>query len=175
MAADEKAERKWKGYIASLEEKTRRESITQWKRDIVSSCEVDDQRIPTGGGSTAFLRCYIPRSGNLKGFAWTAKGRRLQWKRTLTKGHVVKLTAGAAGFNLQNHWDKTVSHLCHRETCLNPRHLVYESLEANKGRNGCSGPTGGCVHIPRCLQTGPHALGDPTAITMDTNIDEFQL
>lgn len=174
MSAEEKAERKWKGYIASLPAATRVQFIQQWKKDIVASCDVEILAAPAGGGTEVKLHCYIPRKTRLSGFSWTAKNRRLQWKRTVTPGNVVKLTAAAVGFNLQNQWEKTVSHLCHNETCLNPRHVVYESLAANKGRNGCSGPNGGCTHRPRCVRKGPLADGDSTAVALDDN-DNFQL
>lgn len=52
----------------------------------------------------------------------------------------------------------TVSHLCHKDGCLNPRHHVLESLPANKGRNGCPGP-GFCQHAIPCLIPGPFAIG----------------
>lgn len=48
----------------------------------------------------------------------------------------------------------TASHLCHNQHCLNPRHIVLESLAKNKGRNGCAGP-GSCDHKPRCIIPGP--------------------
>jgi len=48
----------------------------------------------------------------------------------------------------------TVSHLCHRNACMNPRHMTVESLPVNKGRNGCAGGIC-CQHIVRCLMPGP--------------------
>lgn len=52
----------------------------------------------------------------------------------------------------------TVSHLCHHQWCLNPRHVVLESLADNKGRNGCPGPSA-CQHRARCLRPGPFHKG----------------
>lgn len=52
--------------------------------------------------------------------------------------------------------DNTASHLCHNSWCLNPEHIVYESLDYNKGRNWCHGPTQ-CSHIPACIRVGRSA------------------
>lgn len=52
----------------------------------------------------------------------------------------------------------TVSHLCHNAWCLNPGHIVMESLEDNKGRNGCAGGNM-CGHTVKCLRPGPCAAG----------------
>lgn len=52
----------------------------------------------------------------------------------------------------------TVSHLCHSNWCLNPKHHVLESLPDNKGRNGCPGPPG-CRHAVQCLIPGVQCLG----------------
>jgi len=54
--------------------------------------------------------------------------------------------------------DYTVSHLCHTDWCLNPKHLVLETLPDNKGRNGCPGP-GSCRHSTQCLIPGPFHKG----------------
>lgn len=53
----------------------------------------------------------------------------------------------------EDHDNYTVSHLCHHGECLNPAHLVLESLAANKSRNTCSG-NHTCSHNPKCLCTG---------------------
>ena len=53
-----------------------------------------------------------------------------------------------------------VSHLCHNEFCLNTKHLCLETLEDNKGRNGCPGPVGGCMHAVPCLIPGQYFLGE---------------
>ncbi|KAM9985255.1 hypothetical protein ACTFIZ_008772 [Dictyostelium cf. discoideum] len=51
--------------------------------------------------------------------------------------------------------DRTASHLFHNLVCINPRHIVYETLKANKGRNGCpAGDT--CQHRVTCLNPGPY-------------------
>jgi len=54
--------------------------------------------------------------------------------------------------------DLTVSHLCHTEGCLNPLHVVLESLQTNQGRGGCPGP-GGCHHLVPCLRPGTYHRG----------------
>jgi len=52
----------------------------------------------------------------------------------------------------------TVSHLCHHAWCLNPQHHVLETLDDNKGRNGCPGGELCCHHV-QCLIPGPNHAG----------------
>lgn len=47
----------------------------------------------------------------------------------------------------------TVSHLCHNPVCANPEHHTLETLEVNKGRNGCPGGPH-CHHRVKCLRPG---------------------
>ncbi|KAI6232487.1 His-Cys box protein [Aphelenchoides besseyi] len=43
------------------------------------------------------------------------------------------------------------SHLCHRGICIQPRHLIFETNEANKDRIGCVyGSSSTCTHEPSC-------------------------
>lgn len=55
----------------------------------------------------------------------------------------------------ENHAHFTASHLCHQgdQCCVNPTHLVLESLAINKSRNTCAGPPL-CHHQPVCLGQG---------------------
>lgn len=56
---------------------------------------------------------------------------------------------------------QVVSHLCHRKLCINPNHLVIESIMVNNSRKGClcSFKDGKgvlwclCPHNPRCLRS----------------------
>lgn len=63
----------------------------------------------------------------------------------------------------------TVSHLCHQTWCLNPRHHVLESLEDNKGRNGCPGGNH-CMHQIKCLIPGPYSKGD-TSVAPSSDVN----
>ncbi len=45
-----------------------------------------------------------------------------------------------------------ISHLCHNTVCINPNHLITESVAANKSRNGCAG-----YGLCRCRNSNPHA------------------
>lgn len=47
----------------------------------------------------------------------------------------------------------TVSHLCHDSKCYRWSHHVFETLEVNKGRNGCPGGNH-CHHVTRCIRPG---------------------
>jgi hypothetical protein len=60
----------------------------------------------------------------------------------------------------EDHENFTCSHLCHNDRCLNPAHLVLESLSENKSRNTCVGPPN-CNHVPQCMRRG-HQLMNPT-------------
>ena len=42
----------------------------------------------------------------------------------------------------------TISHLCHNKKCINPSHLVWESMQINLSRNVCLGE---CLHLPKCI------------------------
>lgn len=53
----------------------------------------------------------------------------------------------------EDHKRYTVSHLCHGGKCVNPDHLVLESLAVNKSRNVCPGQPR-CNHTPQCIQPG---------------------
>lgn len=58
----------------------------------------------------------------------------------------------------EDHKNYTVSHLCHGSGCINPNHLVLESLAVNKSRNVC--PAGSkCWHEPKCIREG-HQLSN---------------
>ncbi len=45
------------------------------------------------------------------------------------------------------------SHLCHRKSCTNPSHIVWEPAWYNRWRDNCAGGRF-CPHIPSCLR--PH-------------------
>jgi hypothetical protein len=72
---------------------------------------------------------------------------------------------------LKNGDDLTISHLCHINWCVNPYHHVLESLEDNKGRNGCPGRSL-CRHRIRCLRPGIYYLGE-SSISLSQNITTF--
>lgn len=63
---------------------------------------------------------------------------------------------------------QVVSHLCHRKTCINPDHLVIESIATNNARKGClcafNTPDGRvwglCAHAPLCLRRDTDTLDD---------------
>jgi len=62
---------------------------------------------------------------------------------------------------------QVVSHRCHRKTCVNPDHLIIESIAANNARKGCLcsfvDATGRvwnlCWHTPRCLRIDTDTVG----------------
>lgn len=94
------------------------------------------------------------------------------WKAEHSSGYPVR-SLGHGKPKLRMHmlsiWTKTrrqpssrqvVSHLCHRKNCINPDHLVIESIVDNNARMKC--PRGFqddrgvvwnlCPHHPRCLR-----------------------
>lgn len=73
------------------------------------------------------------------------------------KMHIMSAYRKHRAFPKQN---EVISHLCHRKACINPDHLVIESINLNNRRIGCvciaQVPTtkyavNVCPHIPRCL------------------------
>ena len=67
----------------------------------------------------------------------------------------------------EDHENYTASHLCHTNGCINPKHLVLESLAVNKSRNVC--PAGDkCWHWPRCLRPG-HQISDNDVVFWNGN------
>ena len=62
---------------------------------------------------------------------------------------------------------EVVSHLCHRKLCINPDHLVIESIGSNNLRRGClccfrgqdDRVYGLCPHNPRCLRRDTDTVG----------------
>jgi len=68
----------------------------------------------------------------------------------------------------------TVSHLCHESWCHNPKHHVLETLEDNKGRNGCPGGTN-CKHKVRCIIPGPYSGGESSVCVNEELVELFSL
>jgi hypothetical protein len=54
---------------------------------------------------------------------------------------------------------EVASHLCHNKLCINPSHLIRESIQGNNSRKGCiwrvqdrnGEHINCCPHLPRCL------------------------
>lgn len=95
-----------------------------------------------------------------KGVADDGIQREYQWNRNQGIVGAVKDRLTAQRMYFFNHPQFgpaavcTISHLCHRNACMNPRHMTIESLPVNKGRNGCAGGIC-CQHVVRCLMPGP--------------------
>lgn len=64
--------------------------------------------------------------------------------------------------------NEVVSHLCHRKSCINPDHLVIETIAANNSRKGClrahitkDGATYNlCWHKTQCLRADTDTITD---------------
>jgi len=74
----------------------------------------------------------------------------------------------------EDHDNFTVSHLCHHDICLNPAHLVLESLALNKSRNSCPGDQN-CYHKPKCLRSGHEYHENAVVISWDTKNKKMML
>jgi hypothetical protein len=67
------------------------------------------------------------------------------------------------------------SHLCHRKKCINPKHLVIESITKNNQRKGClcqlidsAGKRWNlCPHEPKCINPDEENIG-----TFQPTLDE---
>jgi len=95
-----------------------------------------------------------------KGFADDGVQREYQWNRNQGVAGAVKDRHAAQRMFFWHHpafgpaATRTISHLCHRNACMNPNHMTIEPLPCNKGRNGCAGGIC-CQHVVRCLMPGP--------------------
>lgn len=111
-------------------------------------------------GSTVTLHCREVDGVNVHPNL-VKSGRHYQFQSTYARNIRFRMSApkAALAFCYPQHSDDpnmTTSHLCHNSMCLNPYHVCFESLEVNKGRNGCSGPPDKCGHTPRCFIPGPN-------------------
>lgn len=71
----------------------------------------------------------------------------------------------------EDHANYTVSHLCHNDECINPEHLVLESLATNKSRNAC--PFVGCTHLPKCIRVGSEYFGHTDVVVWASDKQEM--
>jgi hypothetical protein len=112
--------------------------------------------IPNGELQCIEIRDLIPR----KHFSWQGTKWQLSLRTQVLKihGYPSKIAATKGPFLLTATPEQlktlTASHLCHNAKCLNPKHLVLETLAVNKARNGCPSCEH-CFHKPRCLIPGP--------------------
>jgi hypothetical protein len=155
--------------MASLTDKQRRQVKLDWENVVITFSQ-KVRHVELGGGVQGNITCYkIPKSAPYgKGFSSNAKGR-WQYKTSIrSKASQDRWASHTVPFVMDGHVDMTASHLCHKPRCHNPRHLVYENLDDNKGRNGCPGPHGGCVHQPPCIMQGPNATTPGGSVTTTT-------
>ena len=62
--------------------------------------------------------------------------------------------------------NEVVSHLCHRKLCINPDHLVIETITSNNSRKGClcrlidgNNSWDLCWHTPKCIRCDTDTVG----------------
>jgi len=73
---------------------------------------------------------------------WIWKGSKQNGYPCISRGHAkskLKMHMLAAWHKYKQHPTpgQVVSHLCHRKCCINPDHLVIESISTNNSRVGC--------------------------------------
>jgi len=104
-------------------------------------------------------------------YLWT--GSKQNGYPALSQGHgkskiKVHILAAWTKYHRLPKKSEVVSHLCHRKLCVNPEHLVIESIAENNARKGClcslvdtAGVTWSlCWHYPKCLRRDTAILGD---------------
>lgn len=98
----------------------------------------------------------LPRGFSFSGMKAGTDVPRFQYDLGLRDGKRYRPVAYRVPFLEDAHFgdeSHTVSHLCHNPACYNPAHHVFETLEVNKGRNGCPGGPH-CHHRVTCLRPG---------------------
>jgi len=119
---------------------TVKEAVDQWRTMEAKCFHV------TGDG------CIFPYR-----YFWSSntKGHKLSGHRRSVAFFTHRALNSSVSVN-QYGWPMTeqVSHLCHRENCVNPQHLIVEAQWCNLRRNYC-GLTGHCTcgMQPACLRT----------------------
>lgn len=126
-------------------------------------------------GSTGLSCWIIPNStpgftGGQYKIAYKIQGKTLYFKPKKHRMWFYGCSNNIA--KAETHSEYTVSHLCHNGNCLNPRHLVLESLAVNKSRNVCPGPTN-CNHKPLCLVPGEQYDGDSIVVAWSSQQDSM--
>ena len=109
---------------------------------------------------TKAQRCYR----NIKG-CWIWQGSTQNGYPSVSRGHAkskvkIHMLALYMATGQLPEPREVSSHLCHNKLCINPDHLVIESIVANSRRNGCicsmiddrGNQWNLCPHEPRCLR-----------------------
>lgn len=103
---------------------------------------------------------------------WLWTGPKQNGYPALSMGHAqskvkVHILAAWTRYHHLPRKNEVVSHLCHRKLCVNPMHLVIETISMNNARKGCLcallDGTGNawilCSHYPRCIRRDTDNLG----------------
>jgi len=111
---------------------------------------------PDGAKLTRCLFVNVTNKHNALTIGGKGDGQKWQFKPEYNEHGRRKVIAQRCYFLENEHFtdEMTVSHLCHRASCMNPYHMTFEPLATNKGRNGCAGGSC-CQHEVTCLMPGP--------------------
>jgi hypothetical protein len=158
--------------------------ISEWsdqkKKNLWESAQDQKQPLDNRGEPEPepFTNCQIWQGSTQNGYPSISQGH----AKSKIKVHI--LAAWVKHRKLPEP-DQVVSHLCHRKKCINPDHLVIESITNNNDRKGClkafkddQGRVFSCCrHVPACLRrdtdtdtTGnfePQLIFDPTWLVND--------
>jgi hypothetical protein len=152
MASDKRAQgRKNQCTLAHLTDKQR---VALWDKE---KCKVKELKDDQDENSTP---CHIWTGSTQNGYPAISQGH----GKSKLKVHI--LASWIKHRSLPQEKEVT-SHLCHRKTCINPDHLVIESIASNNARKGClkalqveNGKIFNlCWHDPPCMRRDEATLG----------------
>ena len=103
---------------------------------------------------SSFDPCHIWNGSKQNGYPCVSQGH----GKSKIKMHIISAWTRYKTFPIEN---QVVSHLCHRKLCINPNHLVIESIASNNARKGCLAAFHDnqnnvwclCPHNPICLRS----------------------
>jgi hypothetical protein len=132
--------------------------FASWQEDdVVAFWELHKNTFNTTSNSEepyAFDQCHVWTRSTQNGYPSISRGH----GQSKIKMHIMSAWTRYRKVPEQG---QVVSHLCHRKLCINPDHLVIETISVNNSRKGClcAFKDGNgvlwciCPHNPRCLRS----------------------
>ena len=144
-------------YLGSPKWRAIKAKIATYKNSVLTGKKVQQTKHLYGT-----LDCWIiPKETKIKGASRKGDRFQLDLRGLAPKGTSERPIATRSIFMVHPKYrdNLTLSHLCHNPSCINWNHHCMESLDDNKGRNGCPGPPK-CTHKVQCIRPGPYSKGE---------------
>jgi hypothetical protein len=106
---------------------TEQQCLDKWMIEMVNTEELDNSVL-----CSPFSSCHIWKGSTQNGYPSVSQGH----AKSKIKMHILSAWTRQRRVPLSN---EVVSHLCNRKLCINPNHLVIESIKTNNSRVGCVG------------------------------------